>query len=64
MLPSRRRREDARAERDHSEPGQNDPVLPPLLGADTAEVLRQRLALDDATLVQLAARGVIGLRTA
>jgi len=32
---------------------------PPLLGAHTAEVLQRRLAVDDATLAQLAARGVI-----
>jgi crotonobetainyl-CoA:carnitine CoA-transferase CaiB-like acyl-CoA transferase len=34
---------------------------PPLLGADTAGVLRARLGLDDATLDDLARRGVIGL---
>jgi formyl-CoA transferase len=32
---------------------------PPLLGAHTAEVLQRRLAVDDATLAQLAARGII-----
>jgi crotonobetainyl-CoA:carnitine CoA-transferase CaiB-like acyl-CoA transferase len=32
---------------------------PPLLGADTAAVLRGRLGLDDPTLADLAARGVI-----
>ena len=35
---------------------------PPLLGEHTASVLRERLGLDDATLRDLAARGVIGLR--
>lgn len=34
---------------------------PPLLGEHTAQVLRERLALDDATLEQLVARGVIAL---
>ncbi|HTL74879.1 MAG TPA: CaiB/BaiF CoA-transferase family protein [Casimicrobiaceae bacterium] len=34
---------------------------PPLLGQDTADVLRERLGLDDAALAQLAARNVIGL---
>jgi formyl-CoA transferase len=36
---------------------------PPLLGQHTAEVLRERLGLDAATLEDLAARGVIGLDT-
>ncbi len=35
---------------------------PPLLGEHTAEVLRERLALDPATIAALAARGVIGVR--
>jgi crotonobetainyl-CoA:carnitine CoA-transferase CaiB-like acyl-CoA transferase len=34
---------------------------PPLLGEHTASVLRERLGLDDATLNDLAARGVIGI---
>ena len=34
---------------------------PPLLGEHTAQVLRERLALDDATLAQLVARSVIAL---
>jgi len=34
---------------------------PPLLGQDTADVLRERLGLDDAALARLAARNVIGL---
>jgi formyl-CoA transferase len=34
---------------------------PPLLGADTADVLRERLRLDDARLRDLAARGIIGV---
>ena len=34
---------------------------PPLLGAHTASVLRNRLALDDATIAELARRGVIGV---
>jgi crotonobetainyl-CoA:carnitine CoA-transferase CaiB-like acyl-CoA transferase len=37
---------------------------PPLLGDDTADVLRDRLGFDDAALRDLAARGVIGLRNA
>jgi formyl-CoA transferase len=35
---------------------------PPLLGEHTVEVLRQRLALSDAEIAALAARGVIGVR--
>jgi len=35
---------------------------PPLLGEHTAEVLRDRLAMSEDALAQLAARGVIGLR--
>ncbi|MET0682857.1 MAG: CaiB/BaiF CoA-transferase family protein [Casimicrobiaceae bacterium] len=35
---------------------------PPLLGEHTAEVLRERLALDPAAIAALAARGVIGVR--
>jgi crotonobetainyl-CoA:carnitine CoA-transferase CaiB-like acyl-CoA transferase len=35
---------------------------PPLLGEHTAQVLRERLALDAATIAALAARGVIGVR--
>lgn len=35
-------------------------LAPPLLGEHTANVLRERLGLDDATLRDLAARGVIG----
>jgi glutaryl-CoA transferase len=34
---------------------------PPLLGAHTYEVLRERLALPEATIVELAQRGVIGV---
>lgn len=34
---------------------------PPLLGQDTADVLRERLGIDDAALARLAARNVIGL---
>jgi crotonobetainyl-CoA:carnitine CoA-transferase CaiB-like acyl-CoA transferase len=34
---------------------------PPLLGADTQEVLRDRLGLDDATLSSLAEKGVIAM---
>ncbi|HEX5123394.1 MAG TPA: CoA transferase, partial [Rhodanobacteraceae bacterium] len=37
---------------------------PPLLGQDTADVLRERLGLDDAALARLAARNVIGLAPA
>ena len=36
---------------------------PPLLAEHTAQVLRERLALDDAAIARLAAAGVIGLRT-
>ncbi len=35
---------------------------PPLLGEHTAQVLRERLAFDDAAIAALAARGVIGVR--
>jgi len=35
---------------------------PPLLGEHTAEVLRERLALDPGAIAALAARGVIGVR--
>ena len=37
---------------------------PPLLGEHTADVLRERLALSDAAIAQLAAEGVIGVRAA
>ena len=37
------------------------PLPPPLLGEHTASVLRERLGLDDASLHDLAARGVIGI---
>jgi formyl-CoA transferase len=37
---------------------------PPLLGADTADVLRERLDLDDTALDDLAQRGVIGIGSA
>ncbi|MEJ7667626.1 MAG: CaiB/BaiF CoA-transferase family protein [Casimicrobiaceae bacterium] len=37
---------------------------PPLLGEHTAAVLRERLALSDAAIAQLAAEGVIGVRAA
>jgi len=37
---------------------------PPLLGEHTAMVLRERLGLTDATLVDLAADGVIGVPAA
>jgi len=37
---------------------------PPLLGEHTAAVLRERLALSDAAIAQLAADGVIGVRAA
>jgi crotonobetainyl-CoA:carnitine CoA-transferase CaiB-like acyl-CoA transferase len=35
---------------------------PPLWAKHTAEVLRERLALDPAAIAALAARGVIGVR--
>ena len=35
---------------------------PPLLGQHTLQVLRERLALDDATVARLASEGVIGVR--
>jgi crotonobetainyl-CoA:carnitine CoA-transferase CaiB-like acyl-CoA transferase len=35
---------------------------PPLLGEHTAEVLRERLAITEATLADLVARGVVGVR--
>jgi formyl-CoA transferase len=37
---------------------------PPLLGADTADVLRERLGLAESELCELASRGVIGMRVA
>jgi formyl-CoA transferase len=40
-------------------PGSND--APPLLGQHTREVLRERVALDDAEIGRLAAAGVIGV---
>jgi crotonobetainyl-CoA:carnitine CoA-transferase CaiB-like acyl-CoA transferase len=36
---------------------------PPLLAQHTLQVLRERLAMDDATAARLAAEGVIEIRT-